>query len=282
MKFRTDFVTNSSSSSFILSFKERNNDELTIEDAYQLIYKMYIKHYDFVMSVIDYINSDSKSKMCFDEHGYLRYKNGKYEFNDKGNEKYWNKLKKKFGKDLSEYDINAKKVEWVPLCPTYKDYSKYWTERLYSGDEPNYATGNYGPFSICDYRADTYEALHYRAYDYNFETDESIYHNSPIEKVDKSIDNDELGWYFNYIEEFLKDENFEPPKYSWFDEEEYAEEVKEHKDVVKLIKETKNNELVVEVALDGRFAILSESGYIPESIVDKLREECKYSCNHMG
>jgi len=273
MKFRTDFVTNSSSSSFILSFSDRCNDDLTIEDAYQLIYQMFVKHYETVMSVINYIKSDSNSRMTFDEDGYLRYKNGKYEWNDDDNKKYWNKLKKKFGNDFDDFDINENKVSWVPLCPTYEDYLKYWTEKVYC---ENYSPSINAPFDICDYRAETMDVLHYRRCDYDLDTDEHIYFDTPTVPVDKSYENDELGWYFYHIDKYLEDENFKPEKY-WDDEENIDwDKIRE------IRRRTEDNGLFIERVLNGRFAILSECGYIPDCIVDQLRGECEYSCNHMG
>jgi len=284
MKIRTDFVTNSSSSSFILSFDGFDNNKLTIEDAYQVIYQMYINYYHMINTVIDLVNTDPNSRMYFNEDGNLRFKNGKGWWNDPDNKQYFEELQTKVGVEFDEWEIKEERIEWIPLCPTYKDYVKYWTKKVYTKDPKD---RTHAPFDICDYRSNTMDVLHYRRCYYDSKAQKMVHFDTPEEIIDKTLNNDELSWYFPYLEDFFEYDSVEKkPHDIYYDDDDLEdfddEDISDYEKIVKIRKETDDDGLFIERVLNGRFAILSESGYIPDSIVKQLRNECEYSCNHMG
>ena len=54
MKIRMDFVTNSSSSSFIIGKAKQNN--YTVEDVYTILKKLYLKYEEKKQELIPYID----------------------------------------------------------------------------------------------------------------------------------------------------------------------------------------------------------------------------------
>lgn len=236
MKYRTDFVTNSSSSSFILSFGE------SMEDVYQFVlnlfkeYREKIKYLYQLCEIEDYAFTIKDKKIIA--------RNGESLWSKNNYEKARN-LEKLTEISLFENTVtNISLLDWIDKCPTYKDYLKYWKNLMYIQD---YDYHIHAPFSICDYTEDTMDILHYRPSDYIDK--KYILRKDSKEKIDKSIENNEVQWY---LDELYEDENLE---------------------------EIKNLEPAI---LLGRFAILSECGYIPEYVVERLIENSKFACNHMG
>ena len=98
MKIRTDFVTNSSSSSFII---QENNKFQTIDEVYNHIRSLYIDWLALVVKVNDDIGLNCPNK---------------YELNDL--------IERKYG--ISTFDLDTcKTTEWTK-CSTYADYLAFW------------------------------------------------------------------------------------------------------------------------------------------------------------
>lgn len=257
MKIRKSFVTNSSSSSFVIGKKD--DTSATIESVYQTIKRFYREMLALRDAAIVYIAEHPELKMTYVQDG----KYSKFVCSEKDYNTRW-KLQDDFEAacGISAWDY-IYDCEWLD-CETYAEYEQYWLtqKKEHPSDHKVYA-----PFTITDFLEEReIEWLHYNV---NSEFDTGIHKVNSQSEV--------LGWYFPYIEEAFKYAGNcdECGRAEWCDKEECA--LTRADVVTKNIPEDKAC-----LYMMGRVCIHSESGNIPDYVVEKLGEVSECACNHMG
>lgn len=231
---------------------------MTIESVYQKI-KLYYKEYiDKLNSVISYVNDNPKLKLHYvKKDGYEVFEFAKGSMWDDKNNTIRKTIERDFGIDIWDcFKINQPWIE----CNTYKDYEKYWIDKMKKENHHSV----HAPFTIRSFTEySPVNWLHFYAND-EYYTDDSI-----------GTDSDVLGWYYPYLEEIMKYNCDTCPNFEWCDKEECF-------DTRSIINEIEFPEDKACLYLLGRICIHSECGYIPDYVVEKLKKDAEYACNHMG
>lgn len=175
LKIRNGFVTNSSSSSFIIG--KANDNTVTIDSVYQEIKEFYKQYYKSCSEMYSYVE-----EYYPDVFEVITEKRGKYLHSKKS----WDctkiadtQLRLMFG--LDHYEELPGVIDWIN-CETYKDYVNFWIPRM--------EIGVHAPFYIRDFSCnDPYVPL-----DFSTQMIECSGDNG------NGIESDILDWYFPNFE----------------------------------------------------------------------------------
>ena len=164
------------------------------------------------------------------------------------------KLKKDF--DISIFMTLDEESEWLK-CNSYQEYVTYWEEKCSKNKD------THAPFTIAD-----------------FFSEKEIYwpHWGGTEKHVHLVNrhSNVLRWYYEYADEAFDHTICKDCELNgWCDKEECCDERNE-------IKQKNIPEENACLYLLGRICVHSESGYLPDYVVEKLMEISEYSCHHMG
>lgn len=254
MKIRNDFVTNSSSSSFVIG--KVGDTSVTKDVVFTIIrdlYKELLECKSQLMEVCD------KYRMFYDEENCcFSFKEGNKW--DEKNSQIDNEVKRIF--NISSWDYFSFDVGWLS-CSCYSEYESYWLNKIKT-------ESTHAPFSILDYVNDKEHRPIENSPPYGLKVEKAPF---------LASESEEFNWYIPCGSEAFNngDCDFEYCEYCSLDKG--GEKCKSFRNDV--ANKVINDENAIKMIL-GSVCIKSECGYIPDYVVSKLYDISEYACNHMG
>ena len=314
MKMRTGFVTNSSSSSFIIG---KTNSDWTVEKVYQVIVKALKKAQNERREFVNLCEKKGIDLYVNNHKGgfYCSYRLNKDSYSYEENEKTLNKIKmlhgESFMKKLDNFCWDTYPTDDCSLIhDSYEDFLKYWSLRFYGTENPSGSyeesnlknSGDYPPFAIFDLSSvEPTIGFTWSGAEFIYSDDEDddevnksryIYKANCIDPELYSIDSQEINWYYGDFKTAINNlETCETCDHKeWCSEYKCIIHNKEYKyyedytchDLKKLYKE--NNYAIENSAciLLGKILVRSYCGQIIDQVQEALIEISERYCDHMG